>query len=256
MSAANVFSVGNNLSYPISTSQQQDCLSPSGLAYGQNYYNHQSHGCYQPQLNVVHNNTIQTNSLLMELSHWQTNHRLAEQQFVKEETTYCQVRQALSAKIAKYEGQFNRKMDELSRAMPEVLQFDVEESIGQLISLQDKITEMKQTIHKKKWYTDRNEFYRKLVEQQLLRENIDGLTQKICYFEHLIMNHVANNDPNNENKKRLVPRRLSPMNENGSNTVSIVTPFVVKEALRIKAENEKEILQLRDRLDTLRKSRQ
>merc|ERR1711902_257077 len=100
------------------------------------------------------------------------------------------------------------------------------------MGLQDKITEMKQTIRKKKWYTDRNQFYRKLVEQQMLRENIDGLTQKIRYFEHLIMNHVNATNKAAGRHETFVAREQY---DHDDNTVSIVTPFVVKEALRIKA---------------------
>ena len=91
----------------------------------------------------------------------------------------------------------------------------------------------------------------------MLRENIDGLTQKIRYFEHLIMNHVKseNQFPNKcsdatMNKALIAQRRMD-----DANTVSIVTPFVVKEALRIKEENEKDLNDLRARLDELRKNR-
>merc|ERR1712087_364812 len=196
-----------------------------------------------------------TNSLLMELHHWQQAHRLVEERSNKEEKTYRDVEDTLFEKIEKYDDRFDRKIAALIQCYPEAADIDVEETIDRIIDLDDRITEMKEEIHRKKWFEDRNQFYRKLVQQQMLRENIDGLTQKIRYFEHLIMNHVnaANESSTITELEASIP---PPRHSDDDNTVSIVTPFVVKEALRIKAENQKDLNGLRAQLDELRKNRQ
>merc|ERR1712129_147925 len=116
-----------------------------------------------------------------------------------------------------------------------------------IVDLETRISGMKSVIHAKRWYEDRNQFYRKLVEQQMLRENIDGLTQKIRYFEQLVLNHVHKMKQDGKPRHEVYGKfkashsasQTPPSDED--NVVSIVTPFVVKEALRIRTENENEL---------------
>ena len=137
-----------NIAY--SVSKASDSLSPPHM--------HRTKSCidtnyYYPQQNP---SNAYTNSLLMELNHWQQAHRLVDERTCKEEKTYRDVECALIEKIEKYDERFDKKMANLIRYRPEAQDVDVEETIDRIVDLELRISEMKQQIHRKKWFEDRN----------------------------------------------------------------------------------------------------
>merc|ERR1712130_538928 len=197
--------------------------------------------------------TTKRQLLLNDLTQWQNAHKYIHNRSINEKKTYREIEEQLNTKIKKYEDRYNRKLQHLLSDKKEAEDLDVESVIDEVVHLEVEISTMKKLIHKKKWFHDRNGLYRKLVEQDMLREKIDGLTQKIRYFEQMIMNAV--NSMNNSQQYPNHLNNLNPFNNQYDVNANIVTPFVVREALRIRTENEKILNDLRAELDELRANR-
>eukprot|EP01084_Bolivina_argentea_P126881 224533_1 len=176
--------------------------------------------------------------LMNDLQQRREAQKVIDQRLIDDEKIFREIETTLFAKIEKYHQRNNTTL--VANGSENINIEHINQLLDRIIQLNDDAIKIKKAIRKKKWYDDRNALYRKISENHQLMNDIDSITQKIDYWQQMIM-------------AGMVRGQVSHVGDASNHkTPQSITPFVVKEALRIRAENEETLNCLRNQLDEIR----
>eukprot|EP01083_Nonionella_stella_P035451 96726_1 len=171
--------------------------------------------------------------------------KLIEQRLITDRKQFEDIENALNSKINKYQQTIKQKLKRVCvQGMQQNDLSNIHQLLDEIVSVDEQSKYLKKEVRKKKWYEDKNEIYRIVSSNHELMNEIDNTTQTIDYWQRMIR---MTSFPETENASA-VPIQTQ-------NEVQAMTPFVVKEVLRIKSENEKMLIDLRKELDQIRATR-
>mmetsp|Transcript_55872 Transcript_55872/g.88908 ORF Transcript_55872/g.88908 Transcript_55872/m.88908 type:complete len:367 (+) Transcript_55872:78-1178(+) len=170
--------------------------------------------------------------LFDEVGELQCQFATLQTRYMNDEQIFAEIELKLNTEIEKLTHRYQSELSAQCHQKPMVA---VDQQVDELVDLNAKIKAMAAKAGKKKWHQDVNEIYRVMHENNSLLDAINKISAKIDSSQQMTSESVYGESQ-----------------ENVSDNNIRICEVAMAEALRIKQENEDELLQLREELDKLR----